>query len=152
MTTRTNHQLTLPTTGQGVIPIAIPVGSLQLHGNSKDLDKVEQNTTLHLAAMHAHATKAELFIEIATDIATKSADAFLDYARSSEARMNEARGMKLENDIELVEHHFRQSLFGGLSSNAHDNARKELGLVVEPVLPRPEPEPKRGFLARVLNL
>lgn len=152
MTKRTNHQLTLPATGQGVIPIAIPAGSLQFNGNSKDLDKVEQNTTLHLAAMHAHATKAELFIEISMDIATKSADAFLDYARSSEARMKEAKGMKLENEIELVEHHFRQSLYGGLSANAHDSARKELGLVVEPVLPRPEPEPKRGFWARVLDL
>ena len=99
MTKRTNHQLTLPATGQGVIPIAIPAGSLQFNGNSKDLDKVEQNTTLHLAAMHAHATKAELFIEISMDIATKSADAFLDYARSSEARMKEAKGMKLENEI-----------------------------------------------------
>lgn len=152
MPTRTSLELSLPDTGQSYPPIAVPVNALApADGLQRDLARLESNTQLHMAAMMAHERKAETFIEINIDIANRSADAFLDYARSSEARAKEAHGLLFEKDVLLVEHHFRQALFDGLSANARETARQTGMLATMSVLPlREEPE-KKGFFARLFG-
>jgi hypothetical protein len=57
-----------------------------------------------------------------------------------------------EKDIQLVEHHFRQSLFDGFSANARDMARQTGYLAALSVLPIREEPPKKGFWARVFGV
>ena len=152
MAARTNLELTLSETAQNYAPIAIPLATaVPSSGLRSDLVKVEESTHLHMTVMDAHREKAEKFIEINVDIANISADAFVEYARSSQARVTEARGMMFEKDIQLVEHHFRQSLFDGLRTNALDIARVTGQLAAMSVMPVREEPPKKGFIARLFG-
>jgi len=150
MPPRTSLDLTVSDTAQSYAPIAIPLATaVPSSGLRSDLVKVEEATQLHIAVIHAHESKAEAFIEINVNIANKSTDAFLDYARSSEARVTGARGMMFEKDVQLVEHHFRQSLFDSLSANARDTARQTGQLAAMSVLP--EREKPKGFWQRLFG-
>ena len=53
-------------------------------------------------------------------------------------------------DIELVEHHFRQSFFDGLSANARDMMRQTGMVATTSVFPQQE-EAKKGFFARLFG-
>lgn len=152
MAARTNLELTLSETAQSYAPIAIPLATaVPSSGLRSDLVKVEEATHLHIVVMDAHREKAEKFIELNADIADISGDAFFEYARSSQARVTEARGMMFEKDIQLVEHHFRQSLFDGLSTNLRDTARVTGQLAAMSVMPVREEPPKKGFFARLFG-
>lgn len=152
MTTRTNFELTVSDTTQSYTPIVVPLATaVPSNGLRSDLVKVEDTTQLHIAVIHAHEQKAETFIEVNMNIANKSADAFKDYAYSSEARVTEARGMMFEKDIQLVEHHFRQGFFDNLSANARDTARQTGQVAATSVLPSREDPPKKGFFARLFG-
>jgi hypothetical protein len=150
MVARTNLELTLAETAQSYAPIAIPVAAaVPSTGLRSDLVKVEEATHLHIVVMEAHREKAEKFIEINADISNLSTDTFVEYARSSQARVTEARGMMFEKDIQLVEHHFRQSFFDSLSTNARDIARLTGQLAAMSVMPVQE-KPK-GFWQRLFG-
>lgn len=153
MTQLPSLELTASENGQTYAPISVPsVTTAPSTGLRSDLVKVEENTQLHIAVMHAHEDKAEVFIDVNMGIANKSTEAFGDYARSSEARVLEARGCMFEKDIQLVEHHFRQSFFEGLSANARDAARQTGRLAAMSVLPVRQEPAKKGFWARVFGV
>lgn len=153
MPSRTSLELSLPDTGQTHMPIAVPATMpVQANARSRDLAKVEENTQLHITAIAAHERKAEQFVEVNVSIANKSTDAFMDYARASQGRVEEAQGMLFERDIHLVEHHFRQSLFDSLSANARETARQTGLLASMSVLPAREEPVQKGFLARLFGV
>jgi hypothetical protein len=150
MAARTNLELTLSETAQSYTPIAIPLATaVPSSGLRSDLVKVEEATHLHIVVMEAHREKAEKYIDLNADIANISTDAFVEFARSSQARVTEARGMMFEKDIQLVEHQFRQSLFDSLSTNARDIGRLTGQLVAMSVMPVQE-KPK-GFWQRLFG-
>ena len=133
----TTPALTLPGSEQASQSISVPALAYpQANGLGSDLAKVEKSTQLHMAVMYAHERKAECFIEVNMSIANKSTEAFVDYARSSEARVKETEGLMFAKDIELVEHHFRQSFFDGLSANARDTMRQTGMIATMSVFPR----------------
>ena len=150
MAPRTTLELTRPGSEQASQSISVPSLALpQVNGLGSELAKVEKSTHLHIAVMHAHERKADAFIEVNLSIANKSTEAFSDYARSSEIRVKEAENMMFAKDVELVEHHFRQSVFDGLSANARDMMRQTGMVATMSVLPAEEP--KRGFFARLFG-
>lgn len=148
----TSPALTLPGPDQSYGTVTIPELSLpQTNGSRGDLAKVEDQTHLHIAVMYAHERKAECFIEVNVSTAEKSGDAFSSFARSSESRVKEAKGMMFEKDVQLVEHSLRQSCFSFLDANIRDTARQTGMVAARSVLPMPEEKPKKGFFARLFG-